>query len=109
MAAAIAAQPDQYREMDRLTCDCSPQRRKVAATYAGPGGQAWLWTAGGRGPSRMQVPPRAIPIPDNDDGTNATLATCPRCRRGWVLLPRPTLVDARRLTPPTYGRITSRR
>lgn len=118
-AAEIKAEPEKYRELERLRCDCSPRRSTIAVLYAGPDGRMWLWTPGGRGPlNYLDQPndgpitpghflPRAVPLPRGPgEATGAAVATCPRCHKGRLLIPGVGSINQVQLGAPTWGRVT---
>lgn len=117
-AAAIKANPDQYRELDRLTCDCSKPHTTIAVLYAAADGQVWLWTPSGRGPMNHsdkpasgqiapeRRPPRAVPLPRHPgDVAYSALAICSRCRAGRLLLPDIGVIRQVPLGAPTWARV----
>lgn len=119
---AAAAKRAEVRELDRLFCDhCTPQRQTISVTYVEPNGALWLWTPGQRapvnhpgrpttGPAQAEkIPPRAVPIP-TAPGQRAwsAIGSCPRCRRGWLLLPNPGGVTVLPLGHATHARVVER-
>jgi hypothetical protein len=119
MALAIKAFPDWYQERERVECHCSDARHLLHAVYVGPGGDLWLWVAGGRGPvnhpseSSTDGPvqaepfrPRALPIPATaGEVAWSAIAQCPRCKTSQLLTPRTGGVNLVNLGQPTYGRV----
>ncbi|GII22172.1 hypothetical protein Pme01_17690 [Planosporangium mesophilum] len=118
-AAEIKANPGDYRELERITCDCSQPYSTLAVVYAGDGGQMWLWAAGGRGATNhpeqsddgpitpQHFLPRAVPLPRvPGDVAHSVVASCPRCRRGRLLLPDVGVVHQVQLGAPTWARVT---